>query len=89
MFLKLPVFNLEVSDFLVFKLINKVSKFCFFFPVEASRVVVIEGCQLALEHGRGLLVPVPQALARREEVSNLSNFSLFFFPTFCFLGSHP
>lgn len=53
MFLKLPVFNLVVSDFLVFKPNNKVSKFCFIFAVEASRVVVVKGHQLASELGPG------------------------------------
>lgn len=57
-----------MSDFLVFKLNDTVSKFCFIFVIEANRVLVVEGCQLALEHTR-LLALVPWALAWRREVS--------------------
>lgn len=45
------VFNLVVSDFLVFKSNRTVSKFSFIFAVEAGRFVVGESHQLALEHG--------------------------------------
>ena len=40
-----------MSDFLVFKPNNEVSEFCFIFAVNAGRVVVVKGRQLALEHG--------------------------------------
>ena len=48
-----------MSDFLVFKPNNEVSKFCFIFAVEAGRVVVVKGRQLASEHGSSCSLQSP------------------------------